>query len=283
MNTLRNTKAVSQIVSEILLLAIAIISVSIIYTQVLGAPGPQDIANVTIIGKMEDGHPVFDLQRGESLERDTKIYITIAGGYNKSIYSLDQFFIQNYIGNHIWNIGEQIIIPTENVTGYGGPQVEGTIVDAKTNAIVFWGILQEGIITGHKGGIWHFDEDYWRINITNEVKDSSGNKNHGIAKNNASIINGTAEPHNIAQKNSGYFNVLKDAYIRVPSSWSLNISDAITVEAWMKPQLLPPILDIVDLEEKFGYTPNIIPVGGNCYAIVSEDTIETWHTSNRFY
>jgi len=271
MKTLRNTKAISQIVSEILLLAIAVISVSIIYTQVLGAPGPQDTANVTIIGKMEGGHPVFDLQRGESLEGDTKIYITIAGGYNKSIYSLDQFFIQNYIGNHIWNIGERIILPTENVTGYGGPQVEGTIIDAKTNAIVFWGILQEGIITGHKGGIWHFDEVYWKMNISDEVKDSSGNKNHGIAKNNATIINGTTQPLNVVHNNSGYFNVLKDAYVRVPSSWSLNISDAITVEAWMKPQLLPPILDIVDLEEKFGYTPYIIPVDGDCYAIVSED------------
>ncbi|HWR27287.1 MAG TPA: LamG domain-containing protein [Candidatus Thermoplasmatota archaeon] len=271
MKTPRTTKAVSQIISEILLLAIAIISVSIIYTQVLGAPGPQDTANVTIIGKIEDGHPVFDLQRGESLERDTKIYINIAGGYNKSIYSLDQLFMQNFIGNQVWNIGEQIVLPSENLTGYGGPQVEGTIVDAKTNAIVFWGILQEGIITGHKGGTWHFDEDHWNLNISNEVKDSSGNKNHGIAKNNAIIINGTTQPSNVAHNNSGYFNVLKDAYVRVPSSWSLNISDAITVEAWMKPQLLPPILDIVDLEEKFGYTPYIIYVGGDCYAIVSED------------
>jgi hypothetical protein len=267
----RNTKAVSQVISEIILLAIAVISVSIIYTQVLATPGPQDIANVTITGKMDEGHPVFDLQRGESLERDTKIYITIAGGYNKSVYSLDQLFIQNYIGNHEWTIGERIILPTENITGYKGPQVEGTIVDAKTNAVVFWGILQEGIITHHKGGIWHFDEDYWRINITDEVKDSSGNTNHGIAKNNAIIINGTTQPLNVAHNNAGYFNILRDAYVRIPSSWSLNISDTITVEAWMKPQNLPPILDIVDLEEKFGYTPYIIHVSGDCYAIVSED------------
>lgn len=271
MNMRHNNAAVSQMISAIILCAIAIVSISIIYIQVLAVPGPQDIANVTIIGKMEQGHPAFDLQRGESLENDTKIYITIAGGYNKSVYSLDELFIQNFIGNKIWNIGEEIILPTENVTGYGGPQVEGTIVDAKTNAIVFWGILQEGIITGHKGGIWHFDESYWRINFTDEVKDSSGNRNHGIAKNNATIVNGTTQPANVVHLNAGYFNQLTDAYVRVPSSWSLNISKAITVEAWMKPQLLPPILDIVDLEEKFGYTPYIIHDGGNCYVIVSED------------
>ncbi|HIH00191.1 MAG TPA: hypothetical protein HA258_06355, partial [Thermoplasmata archaeon] len=271
MKNLRNKIAVSQILSEIILLGIAIVSISIIYTQVLAVPGPQDTANVTIIGKMEDGHPVFDLQRGESLERDTKIYITIAGGYNKSIYTFDQLFIQNALGNNLWNIGEQIILPTENVTGYGGPQVEGTIIDTKTNAIVFWGVLQEGIITRHKGGIWHFDEPYWRINITDEVKDSSGNLNHGIAKNNAIIINHTTQPFNTIHNNSGFFNVLRDAYVRVPSSWSLNISKTITVEAWMKPQLLPPIIDIVDLEEKFGYTPYIAHASGDCYAIVSED------------
>ncbi|MCU0851224.1 MAG: LamG domain-containing protein [Candidatus Thermoplasmatota archaeon] len=271
MNIARGNTAVSQMISAIILLAIAITSVSIIYTQVLAVPGPQDIANVTIIGKMEDGHPVFDLQRGETLENETKIYITIAGGYNKSIYTFDQMLIQNAIENNRWNIGEQIILPTENVTGYGGPQVEGTIIDAKTNSIVFWGILQEGLITRHKGGIWHFDEQYWNINITNEVKDSSGNQNHGIAKNNALIINHTIQPLNTIHNNSGFFNVLRDAYVRVPSSWSLNISKAITVEAWMKPQLLPPIIDIVDLEEKFGYTPYIIHVSGDCYAIVSED------------
>lgn len=271
MNNPRTKDAVSQILSEIILLAIAITSVSIIFTQVLAVPGPQDIANVTIIGRIEDGHPVFDLQRGETLENDTKITITIAGGYNHSIYTLDQFFIQNYIHNQRWNIGERIILPSEDISGYNGPQVEGTIVDAKTNAIVFWGILKEGIITGHKGGIWHFDEPYWRINVTDEVRDSSGNKNHGIAKNNAFIINGTIQPLNTVKNNSGFFNVLKDAFVRVPSSWSLNISDTITVEAWMKPVVLPPVIDIVDLEEKFGYTPYIIPVSGDCYAIVSED------------
>jgi hypothetical protein len=271
MSNLLHDDAVSQMISTVILLAIAIFCVSIIYTQVLAVPGPQDITNVTIIGRMEDGHPVFDLQRGESLQNDTKIYINIAGNYNRSIYTFDQLFIQNAIGNHLWNIGEQIVIPTENVTGYGGPQVEGTIVDAKTNAIVFWGVLQEGIVTGHKGGIWHFDEPYWRINISDEVKDSSGNQNHGTAKNNAIIINGTTQPFNVVENNAGYFNVLKDALVQVPSSWSLNISKTITVEAWMKAKDLPPVLDIVDLEEKFGYTPHLTHVSEDCYAVVSED------------
>jgi hypothetical protein len=270
-NHSRKTDAASQLVSEIILLAIAIVSVSVIYSQVLGAPGPQDTTHVTIIGRMDDGQPVFDLQRGESLERGTTISLTIAGGYNTSTYTVEQFFAQNFLGNGVWDIGEQIRIPLENATGYGAPQVEGTIVDTKTNAIVFWGVLQEGLITGHKGGIWHFDEDYWQMDKTAEVKDSSGNMNHGMAKNNAQIINGTTQQVNVAHLNSGYFNVLRDAYVRVHSSWSLNISDTITVEAWMKPQELPPVLDIVDLEEKFGYTPYLIHVNGSCYAIVSED------------
>jgi hypothetical protein len=267
----RKNNAVSQIIGEIILLAIAVITVSIIYTQVLAAPGPQDITNVTITGKIQDGHPEFELQRGESLERDTKIYITIAGGYNRTTYSLDQLFSQRFLPNQKWTIGVQIILPTEDIAGYNGPQVEGTIVDTKTNTIIFWGVLQEGIITGHKGGIWHFDENYWRINKIDEVKDSSGNNNHGTAKNNALIVNGTTQPQNVAHSNAGYFNALKDAYVRVPSSWSLNITNTITLEAWMKPQNLPPTLDIIDLEEKFGYTPYVIHIADDCYAVVSED------------
>ena len=271
MKNSRNNEAISQIIGEIILLAIAVTAVSVIFMQVLSTPGPQDTTEVTIIGKIQGGSPVFNLQRGESLGPDTKLYINIAGEYNRSVYSLDQSLFNQFISNHTWNIGDQIILPPGDIPTYKGPQVEGTIVDTKTNSIVFWGILQEGIVTQHKGGIWHFDEQLWRINISDEVKDSSGNNNHGIAKNNAIIINGTIQPQNVAHNNSGYFNVLYDAYVRVDTSWALNITNTITVEAWMKPQDIPPIIDIINLLEKFGYTPYIIHVAGDCYAIASED------------
>jgi len=266
MQTLQTSRAVSQILSEIILLAIAIISISVIYTQVLGTPGPQETTNVTIIGKMEDGHPVFDLQRGESLEQNTKIYITIAGGYNKSIYTLDQFFIQNYIEDHLWNIGEQIILPPGNIPSYKGPQVEGTIVDAKTNSIVFWGILQEGLITSHKGGIWHFNEPFWNGTI-DEVKDSSGNNNHGVARDEANIIT-----VNTINGNAGNFTGFIDDDVLVKTAWALNITDEITLEAWMRPQNPKSFVDTTELPLKFGFTPYISHLKNEVYVLVSEDT-----------
>ena len=265
----RNNGAISQIIGEIILLAIAVTSVSVLYTQVLSKPGPQDTTTVTIIGKIQDGCPVFDLQRGESLGRDSKLYINIAGEYNRSVYSLDQSLFDPYIHNHEWNIGEQIILPPTNIPTYKGPRVEGTIVDTKTNAIVFWGILQEGIVTRYKGGIWHFDEPSWN-GTPDEVKDSSGNLNHGIAKNGAKIINGTSQPLLTKNNNSGYFDGTN--YIEVETSWSLNMTNQITVEAWMKPNTSSDLISSTSkIEQAFGYTPYIIHALGNYYAIVSED------------
>ena len=133
---LQNNEAVSQIVGEIVLLAIVITSVSVIFSQVLSTPGPQDTTIVTIIGKIENNEPVFEIQRGEPLGLETIIIINIVGVCQIE-YSLQEDFIQKYIGDE-WNIGEPIPLPTVP----DNQRVEGTIVDTKTNSIVFWGVLQ---------------------------------------------------------------------------------------------------------------------------------------------
>ena len=53
MKNSRNNEAISQIIGEIFLLAIAVTAVSVIAMQVLSTPGPQDTTEVTIIGKIE--------------------------------------------------------------------------------------------------------------------------------------------------------------------------------------------------------------------------------------
>ena len=144
---LRNNEAVSQIVGEIVLLALVITSVSVIFSQVLSTPGPQDTTSISIIGKIEENRPVFVIQRGEPLGLDTIIFINIAGTQNE--YSLDQHFIQEYIHNQEWNIGERIILPPVYFPINEIPRVEATIVYTKTNSIVFRGIIQEGFVTLH--------------------------------------------------------------------------------------------------------------------------------------
>lgn len=286
MRTLRNTHAVSEAIGEILLLAIAVSCISVLYTQISESQGPQDIANVTIVGKMEQGSPVFELQRGESLTSDTKIIITVAG-YEQNIYFLNQSKGRRN-SNTNWHIGERIILPKEDITGL---QVEATIVDQQTNTIVFWGMLQEGFVlpARGKGGIWHLDEPSWN-QIPNEVRDSSGNDNHGIARNGAKIINGTMQPFNVKNLNAGFFDGIND-YVRVDTSWTLNVTDTMTLEAWMKPLYPQPIIDKIELEEKFGFTPYIIPLHGEVYVVISEDqakggvisTVEITETGNVTY
>jgi len=259
MKNRRNTLAVSEILGEVILLAIAVTSIAVIYIQVLSTPGPTDITNVAIIGKIEEGHPVFDLQRGESLGPDTKTFITLAG------YERWEFF-QKDLGNQEWDIGERIVLPVGDVRGV---QVETTIVDTKTNAIVFWAQLQEGLVTFFKGGIWHFDEPWWN-GTYNEVRDSSGNQNHGIALAGAEIISGSQEPENVKRNNSGNFDGFMNL-VKVKTSWTLNITKNITIEAWMNPQVPQFIADIIGVSGAFGYYPYVIPVVDNIYALVSED------------
>jgi hypothetical protein len=260
LRTLQNKNAISEVIGEILLLAIAVTTVSVLATQLLDIQGPQDIANVTIIGKMEQGTPAFEIQRGESLGPDTKIILTLAG-YDQRIFSYNEF-VSRYAENQDWDIGGRIVLPVEDITGI---QAEATIIDTKTNSIVFWGILQEGLKlpARGKGGVWHFDEPIWQM-VPNEVIDSSGNNNHGIALHGAQIVT------NGASNNAGFFDGFNDA-VRVKTSWSLNITNAITIEAWMKPQVPEFMVDIMGVDGTFGYTPTIIHVDGDLYALVSED------------
>jgi Concanavalin A-like lectin/glucanases superfamily/Archaeal Type IV pilin, N-terminal len=260
----RNTQAVSEILGEILLLAIAVTSISVIYMQVLSTPGPTDSANVTILGGIEKGRPVFELQRGESLGSDTRIIITSAG-FKQEEFVLNDPVLQKYLHNEEWDIGERIIIPIEDITGIN---VAATIVDTKTNAIVFQGDLQKGLTFRYRGGIWHFDEPWWN-GTYDEVKDSSLNNNHGRRLGNASIIT----PPNGLHNNSGDFNGFVDV-VKVNTSWTLNITNSITIEAWMKPRPPDFIADIVGLSELFGYTPYITHVNKDIYALIMETQIK---------
>jgi len=250
----RGNTGASEILGEVLLLVIAVTSVSLIYYNVLSTPGPVDAAYVTINGKMEGGRPVFELKRGESLGPDTKIFIMLAG------YDLRQFLLKD-LGYPGWDIGKQIVLPMEDITGV---QTEATIVDAQTNSIVFWGVIQKGFQVQYKGGIWHFNESLWS-GQPDEVLDSSGNENHGVALNNTQVTtSGISE-------NAGEFDGFLDV-VKVKSSWTLNITNSITVEAWMKPQVRKTVAAIVDIEGNFGFTPYIVPVVGNVHAMVSEDS-----------
>lgn len=262
--------AIAEIVGLILLLVIAIATISLIYIQFLSNPGPSPETYVTIVGKLEteDGNTTitFENRRGEELGPDTEIILTIAGQQIPPQKISDFLHLNNY-----WNIGEKIY-PVLYLGDLSDPQIEATIVDKKSNSIVFLGRLQEGYIVPPfgRGGLWHFNESYWDGTAL-EVKDSSGNKNHGTAHNDANTTDDIVSP--LANR-SGVFNVIDyDGYVEVENHYSLAITENITLEAWIKP-FSDSAGGTIGLLDQFGYTPYITNVMGDKYifAVVSEDT-----------
>jgi len=273
--------AVSEIVGAVLLLAIAISIFSVIYMNVLSDDGPNPKSHVTIVGKLENNPVeffdiVFEHKRGESLGSDTEVVITTAGSYgNTTHYHINDGFLINPMRLiDGWNIGEKLVCQPKDE--FGNPinltdvEIKARIYDKKTNSLVFWGTLQEGYVVppGGIGGIWHFNESCWD-GTPGEVKDSSGNGNHGTAHNGANTTDDVVSP--LANR-SGIFNVKDDDdYIEVADAYSLDLTEHITMEAWVKPFL--DVQGTTELLDQFGYTPYIIGVNGNknVYAIVSED------------
>ena len=267
----KNNLAIAEIVGAMVLLAIAVTAFSVIYLNILSNPGPSEETYVTIVGKMEQGDVSFDLRRGESLEPDSKIFLNIGGNlYNFSAYQFLKAVSSNLFSS--WNIGERFVYPASSIHGdlinvNETVYVDATIVDKKSNSIVFWGILQEGYKKPPygMGGIWHFNETTGNI-----AYDSSGNNNHGVLKPDGAL----GPKWNLTDYKAGNcalsFDYIND-FVKVPPSFSLNITDAITVEAWIKPLNKKIFLDYTDLYQKFGKTPNIIHVSDDLYAIVSEE------------
>ena len=256
MKNKRADKAVAEIIGAILLLAIAVAAISVIYVYVLSDKGPSPETYVTIIGKMEPNGGInntvaFENRRGETLGPDTEIMLTIAG-QQKPTMKISDFPLLN--GN--WDIGEKIY-PAQNLGDLTDVQIDATIVDEKSNSMVFWGRLQEGYVVPPfgRGGIWHFDEPWWNGTF-GEVKDSSGNGNNGTARNGAQIV---TDAQNVVSGHAGFFDEVDD-YVEVPSSYSLNIIDAITVEAYIKPIEGIRTLNWSQYGPAFAYSPNIILV-----------------------
>ncbi len=264
MNIEKSDKAVAEIIGVIMLLAIAVIFVSTLYVNVLSDPGPTPQAEVTIVGKLDQGNIVFQHQWGEALDLDTQIILTLAGQRLNPILVGD-LLSEHYKIDNVWNIGEQIIYSGRDITGL---EVTATIVDPESDSIILWGVLQEGYVVppGGRGGIWHFDEPTWK-GRADEVIDSSGNDNHGAARNGAKINTLDA-----MSGNSGMFDGLNDHVdVNIKHPYSLDIREEITVDAWVKPIEFNPLLDQAGLHEKFGFTPAMIHISGDIYTVVSED------------
>ena len=260
-----NRNAVSEIVGMILLLALAISVISVFYMQAMSYENPVSEPNITLLARIESGNIVIEHVKGDSLPLYTQMRLLIAGKIEKVVEVEDFIFYHNDLKDR-WNIGEKVVYDEFDLTDV---QVECKIVDQASNSLLLWGTLQEGYIIPPfgSGGIWHFNEPFWN-GTSHEVKDSSGNNNHGTAYNDATTVNNNVDG---LTNRSGYFDYLDgNDFVYVSDAWSLDITNQITMEAWIKPYDIYGTGNSA-LRDKFGYTPYIIHGSNDTYIVVSED------------
>jgi hypothetical protein len=247
----RENVGVSEVVGTVLLLGMAVTLFTIVYVSVLTTSPPPLTPQVNAIGRAEGDTIFLDHYGGEPMELDDTVLWTI-GGTPLSL-TIGDLLSDEAKADGYWNFGERLTYPAGNITDL---EVEAQIIDEDSNAIAVWSKIQEGntMPRGPKGGIWHFDEGSGAT-----AYDSSGNGNHGIVHDPNWTTN--------AVNNTGLsFDGVND-YVEVPASFSLDISDAITVETWMKSNDWDELIDSYIFSTSTGYTPCVLHIYGDIYLI----------------
>ena len=296
MTNSRSTHAVSEVISAILLLAMAVVVFAVIYNNVLSDDGPGLENYGTISGTLanENGDDlqdiVFSLNRGDFLGSDTEVVLDLGEDKTFEVTVEENPDMVQYDSNNNWNIGDKFVYHPKYEDGtlinLNRLNVKANIIDKLTNSIVFWGTLQEGwTFNDHLGGIWHFNEPYSKYSgIEKDVLDSSGNENHGIAREEASHKlkdkPDVKDDNVVSGLGSCFFPGIKGSDVLVEDHYSLNIQEDITIEAWMKPYDEGFIRTTSGFKAQFGFNPDVVKVTDDIYAIAADGKTDI--TSNGY-
>jgi hypothetical protein len=141
MKNKRVNNAISEIVGTALLLGIAIGLFAVVQIMVLTIPDTNTTPMVHLAGTIdtesESGNIIIEHHGGESLSKDTIIYIYINDMLNKNFSRSDT------LDDDFWDIGEKVVYtPTEVIEE--DSKVSVAVVDAETNSLVMMVTLQEG-------------------------------------------------------------------------------------------------------------------------------------------
>jgi len=137
MNRIKRNRAVSEILGTVLLLSMAAVTFSVIYYKVYSIPPPRNPPDVTIIGKIEGNNLVVEHQKGDSLNLDTRITLTI-DNINET-FLVKKYLDADAIKDGEWNIGERVIYPfsynISTIRNYFTAHLD--IADIESNSLVF--------------------------------------------------------------------------------------------------------------------------------------------------
>ncbi|ENO12211.1 Protein containing DUF1628 [Thermoplasmatales archaeon SCGC AB-539-C06] len=265
----KGKNAVSEIIGTMILLVIAVSVFAYVFITVTSNLDSESDTNVDIVGKIYYGHgaAILEHQGGEFLDSSTNIIFSIAGNDDK--FTLDDIAerldveLLNADGSDaladdgLWGIGEIIVYHVD----FDGQNIDIKVRDVNINTLVMYGNLIEGYIG--QGGIWHFDECSGYI-----IEDATGRNPDG------SLI---PLPFDLGPQWIDEFNGSKvncsikfyggNSLVNVPDVYANRIQDAITIEAWMKPEG-GIVIDQVDFSDAFGFNPHIIEFKNFVYAVV---------------
>jgi hypothetical protein len=137
----KQNRAVSEILGTVLLLGIVAASFSVLYYNVNSIPPPSNPPNVTIIGTIEGNNLVFEHQKGDSLDLDTKI--TLNMNIKNETFLVKQYLDADALQDGKWNIGERVVYPfsynLSNIRSYYTVNLD--VADKESNSLVFIGTL----------------------------------------------------------------------------------------------------------------------------------------------
>lgn len=139
-NNYRKNNAISEVISVILLIAIAIAVFVILHLNIVSDSGPTIQSSITLTGKIEANNLIIEHSRGPALGLDTTCIIDI-GGFSNS-YSAGELLNSKAKENDLWNIGERLVYKLENTTFF---KITCSIVDNKENLVLYDHIIQDGV------------------------------------------------------------------------------------------------------------------------------------------
>jgi hypothetical protein len=138
----RNKYAISEILSVLLLITIAVGVFVGLHISMMGDSGPETQQSTIISGKLEGDNYIIEHSRGPQLSLDTKCIVNI-GGFIEN-YTVEELLSSESKMDKYWNIGERFAYDLGNISYL---QVILTIVDVEKDTVIYEQIIQNGIIS----------------------------------------------------------------------------------------------------------------------------------------
>lgn len=137
----RTKKAVSEVISVVLLLGITISLFAFLNYIVFSFSFGESAPSVSLIGSVDTANnaTIIEHYNGDPLRPTTNVIITI-GSFTYQMAAGE--LLQDTNNDNLWNFGEKILFKSMAITPTTYVQV--TVVDPETNTIILASVLQQG-------------------------------------------------------------------------------------------------------------------------------------------